>query len=268
MSEKENPAPGAAPREWFRDAFGEFYPLVYAHRDDAEAERAITMAAPHLARGPVLDLACGTGRHLRALDRRGIVAFGLDLSAALLRRAAADSARARLVRGDMRALPFRAAAFGAVVSLFSSFGYFPDADDDVGVLREIRRVLRDNGRLVLDLANPYDARHRDSAETERRVEGYTVREWRRRLESGRRIEKRVAIHDAGGDVVREYVESLRLYEPSEIATHAALQGLGLVSWIGGYDGTAWRPDSPRLIGVFEAAGAPRAPGGEPKEESR
>lgn len=65
--------------------------------------------------GPVLDLACGTGRLLAPLLRDGHVVVGLDRSAPMLARAAARvrrlapgvRARAALLRADLRAFAFR-----------------------------------------------------------------------------------------------------------------------------------------------------------------
>ena len=54
--------------EWFKIAFGELYPLVYAHRDVAEAARVAHLLAPIVGLSrPVLDVACGDGRYMSAL---------------------------------------------------------------------------------------------------------------------------------------------------------------------------------------------------------
>jgi SAM-dependent methyltransferase len=246
-------APAPRDREWFRRAFGARYPLVYAHRDDAEAERVVALLKPHLPPGPVLDLACGAGRHLRALARAGAWACGVDLSADLLRLAAADAPRLRLVRGDLRALPFRSDAVASALCLFSSFGYFEDDAENLRVLGEMRRVLRVGGCLVLDLANPYDARRRGGGETERVAgNGIVVRETKRVADGGRRIDKRVTIVAADGALLDEYVEQLRLFEPQEMESIARGRSLALERWWGDYGGAPWGEGSPRLIGLFTA----------------
>ena len=68
---------------------------------------------------------------------------------------AASAEWPRLVRGDYRELPFEDASFDAVFNLFSSLGYL-ERDEDVGVLREFRRVSRPGGALVVETA------HRDA----------------------------------------------------------------------------------------------------------
>ncbi len=253
---------GSDPRPWYRRAFGRRYPFVYPHRDDAEAERAVRLVAPLLARGPVLDLACGEGRHLRALARGGVVAVGLDISPDLLSMARTKDPRARLVRGDMRALPFRGGRFAAVLSLFTSFGYFDSEAEDRRVLEEAARVLAPGGTLVLDLANPAAARASAGGPFDRTSGPFRIEETRALSPDGRRLAKRVLIRDTGvpgAPIVDEYTENLRLYEGGEL--EEILRGLGFRaggSW-GDYDGGPRRDDAPRMILAF--ARAPRPPGG-------
>nr|MBA3346785.1 class I SAM-dependent methyltransferase [Gemmatimonadales bacterium] len=68
--------------EWFEEWFGEEYLQLYPHRDDAEAERVVALIAGVVGLRPgcrVLDVACGAGRHARALRRAGARCVGLDL---------------------------------------------------------------------------------------------------------------------------------------------------------------------------------------------
>src|SRR5512140_898974 len=96
---------------WFEKAFGPIYLELYGHRDEREAARVVQVLEKHLPglnageeRGaPVLDIACGAGRYLEALRKRGVRVIGLDLSPALLEHAG-RIAPGHLVRGDMRCL--------------------------------------------------------------------------------------------------------------------------------------------------------------------
>ncbi|MFQ5529476.1 MAG: class I SAM-dependent methyltransferase, partial [Gemmatimonadota bacterium] len=130
-------------REWFRDWFGEEYLALYPHRDEAEAARAVRLFLDSVPPrdGPVLDLACGAGRHARELVAAGVRVIGLDLSAVLLREARKVDAGLLLVRGDMRRLPFAEFSFGGLTSFFTSFGYLSTVEEDRAVITQIRRTL-------------------------------------------------------------------------------------------------------------------------------
>lgn len=97
--------------------------------------------------GTVLDVGCGTGRHARALQATGIGVIGLDLSHGLLRAATAHVPGC-WVQADARQIPMASACVDAVVSLCQGgFGITPGSD--ATVLREMVRVLRPGGGLVL-----------------------------------------------------------------------------------------------------------------------
>jgi SAM-dependent methyltransferase len=104
---------------------------------------------------PVLDLACGHGRIANRLAARGAMVTGLDATPLFLGEARRD-AQARgvevdYVEGDMRDLPWRD-RFDAVISVFTSFGYFDDATNR-RVLEQVRDVLKPGGRFCLELNN-------------------------------------------------------------------------------------------------------------------
>lgn len=101
--------------------------------------------APRIPRGArVLDLGCGTGALLRALEGHGIDGVGADVSGAMLDRARARRPERAFVRLDGPTLPFPDGRFDIVVSLLS--WRYLDWDP---ILAEIARVLRPGGRLLV-----------------------------------------------------------------------------------------------------------------------
>jgi SAM-dependent methyltransferase len=232
---------------WFVDAFGEWYPLLYPHRDDAEAARLIAALDRAVAwRGcRVLDVGCGAGRHLRHLRDHGAGPTGLDLSPWLLREALVARREAAgswpLVRADMRRLPFAAESFHIVTSFFTSFGYFEESEDDA-VIEEVARVLRPGGTYVLDLLNRALVIERPPGNGERSERGFRIREARRLEGEGRRIVKRVDVTRTADDaVVASYEERVTLYDPEEIRAKLAGHGLAAVAEWGDYAGTPFEP---------------------------
>jgi SAM-dependent methyltransferase len=106
--------------------------------------------------GPVLGLACGTGRLQCELARAGIETLGLDLSAEMLamarRHAAALPAEARgrveFVSGDMSRFDL-GRQFSLVSIADNSFRELPTRRQLLSCLRCIRRHLRPGGRLLI-----------------------------------------------------------------------------------------------------------------------
>lgn len=233
---------------WFAHWFDGDYHRLYAHRDPAEAARAVATVlalAPELARGPVLDLGCGAGRHLDRLLDRNPEAFGLDLSASLLGRAPARL-RPRLLRGDMRQLPLRRGTLAGICLWFTAFGYFDDATN-LALLARLAELLRPGGILVLDYLNAPQLRATLVADGEEQRGELRVRS-RRSIEAGRLV-KRITFQQPSGRE-RQVLESVRLYEPEELEAHATACGLVLRARLGDYDGAPWEPASPRWIGLF------------------
>lgn len=234
---------------WFIESFGAFYPLVYAHRSDQAAEQEtrfaldITGCDPAL---PLLDCGCGTGRHLYWLSRNVHLAVGLDFSLPLLCAAREKLNMAvPLVRGDMRSLPFANDTFGCLCSFFTSFGYFTDEDNNRTV-SEWARVLKPGGVLFLDYLNSARIRLDLKPESRRTTTQWTIEEFRWIDEKLKRVNKRIQIRDSRGNL-REFHESVRLYEPEELKTLLAGHHLETEKCFGTYDGQPWSPPADRLI---------------------
>jgi len=245
---------------WYVAAFRAGYLDVYAHRDDAAASAEVAFpveAAALVVGGRVLDAGCGAGRHARALSALGLRATGLDLSGDLLAAAVAaapsrDSGDAcaapSYVQGDLRALPFTGASFDGVLSFFTSFGYFDD-DDNMRHAKELRRVLRRAGRLVLDFLHAPYVGATLVPRSEKTRDGVAIVE--ERALRGGRVEKDVTMTAPGG-ATRHWRESVRLYDPDELVALLGAAGFRVLSQHGDLLGGALAIDSRRCVVVAEA----------------
>jgi len=118
-------------------------------REQAVATTALAEVEPG---AEILDCPTGFARHAIALTEAGYRVTGLDRSETMLaeaERLRGESDWPQLVRGDYRELPFPDASFDAVLNLFTSLGML-ERDEDIGVLREFRRVLRPGRTLVVE----------------------------------------------------------------------------------------------------------------------
>ena len=99
------------------------------------------------ARGPVLELGCGTGRVTKPLARAGVDIVGIDRSAPMLERARGG----RLVRGDIRALPFAARSFSMVLAPYGILQSLTKPRDLAATLASVARVVERGGTFGIDL---------------------------------------------------------------------------------------------------------------------
>ncbi len=118
---------------------------VLAMRQDRRWRRAAHQALGVRAGQVVLDLAAGTGTSSEPLTRSGVWTVPCDFSLGMLRVGRARDHDVPFVAGDATRLPFADASFDAVTI---SFGLRNVADPD-GALREMARVTRHGGRLVV-----------------------------------------------------------------------------------------------------------------------
>lgn len=113
----------------------------YRGRRRVLARLIATLRLPPGAR--ILDAGCGSGRNMVELARFGAVT-GIELSgvsAAVARRREVGD----VVEGSVETLPFADDSFDFAVCL----DVIEHLDDDIGVLRELRRVIAPGGTLLL-----------------------------------------------------------------------------------------------------------------------
>ena len=208
----------------------------------------------------VLDLGCGWGRHLALLADAGHAVVGVDRSLPLLRRARGGAdppgrepgsrAAARLVAGDMTALPFAAASFDAVVNLATSIGLFLEDAPAVEAMAEARRVLAPAGRLLVEGMHRADVERDFAARDGWTLEDGTRVRVRRRFDADRGVSHEVLRWDgpAGGGEKRH---SLRVRTGDEMVGLLEAAGLTVAALYGDWTGEPFDPGSPRLIVLAE-----------------
>lgn len=149
--------------DWWRHLFGSLYlktdgDVVCDERLTGEEVDRICDVLQLKDWEDILDLCCGQGRHSLQLARRGYRnVSGLDRSRYLIRqarsRAKSEGLSIRYREGDARNLPYPADGFDAVLILGNSFGYFENQSEDLLVLKQVLRVLKPEGRILLDVAD-------------------------------------------------------------------------------------------------------------------
>lgn len=245
---------------WYEESFGSEYLKLYAHRNLAEARtniHSILSFLPLPKEEPLLDLCCGAGRHLLVLREMGFQNLtGLDLSSELLQEAVQILAEGSdsltgdvsLIRADMRAIPYKN-HFAAILSLFTSFGYFKADEENQAALTAAYCALRPGGIFLLDYLNRDRVIANLVPHDERTIPGGCVQNVRTITEDGRRVEKTTTVTVEG--VERRFHESVRAYTKAEMVERFRAAGFVNVRCYGSVDGRKFTPESERLILVGE-----------------
>jgi len=213
--------------DWWRCIFNSLYlktdgdvvddPLVTAKEVDAFSE--IVRLSPD---DRILDLCCGQGRISLELARRGFGCVeGLDRSRYLIQKAKTESRKEglsiRFKEGDARKLPYQPDTFDVVMVLGNSFGYFETPQDDVRVLREVFRVLKPWGRILIDAADGEYLRKRFQPRSWEWIDKnyFVCRERCLSMDKNRLISREVITHVQKG-VVADQFYAERLYTSKDM----------------------------------------------------
>lgn len=184
----------------------------------------------------ILDLCCGQGRHSLELARRTFkYVEGLDRSHYLIQKAKAQAKKTgldiRFREGDARKLPYAPDTFDVVVILGNSFGYFETIQDDMRVLKEVFRVLKPRGRLLIDVPDgEYLREHFQPRSWEWMDKKYFVcRERSLSLDRQRLISREVVTHVEKG-VIADQFYAERLYTRESLGELLKMAGFSDITF--------------------------------------
>ena len=223
------------PNEWWKDIFNALYLKTDGDvvENDLNTIRDVDMIlkTTGIDKGcSVLDLCCGQGRHTLELSSRGFThVSGVDRSRYLIRlarkRAKARGLKATFSEGDARNFRATQSSKDCVVIMGNSFGYFEREEDDLQVLESVKRVLKSEGHLVLDIVDGvWMARNFEPRSWEWIDQSHFVNRERSLASDGKRIISREVITNSEIGVLADQFYAERLYTQEEIIR--LLQGLG------------------------------------------
>ena len=139
------------------DSFWETWgPLMFTPQRIANAVDEVDKVVKLLEIEPeshILDLGCGIGRHSLELARRGFHVTGVDRTKSYLdqakKQAGEEGLDIEFVQDDMRSFS-RTESFDRVMSMYTSFGYFEDAEDDHRVATNVCESLKPGGVFIIE----------------------------------------------------------------------------------------------------------------------
>lgn len=242
-------------KAWFaEDSFWEHtYPFMFPEsRFIAGAESVSKIASlTKVTSGSVLDLACGPGRTAIPFALAGYHVTGVDRTEFLLQKgrelAAKQSADLEWIQRDMREF-IRLNSFDLVVNLFTSFGYFDDAEDNRLVLQNAFGSLKPGGVFVIDhLGKELLASRLQSTLSEQSSDGSALFQQIQVIDDWSRVACDWTL--VMGENARTFRVCHWLYSGQELRD--LLRGVGFqdISLFGSWDQTPYDAKAQRLIAV-------------------
>jgi len=100
----------------------------------------------------ILDLGCGNGRYFEYLKEKKVNYFGIDNSTGLIEIAKSRYPGVNFQTADALNLPFSENFFDKVISI-ATFHHIPSKEFRIKFLKEVKRVLKPGGILILTVWN-------------------------------------------------------------------------------------------------------------------
>ena len=261
-------------KEWFDDDsfWQELYPFMFPEQRFAstpeQIEKVLALTKP--GGKAALDLCCGPGRCSIALAQAGFTVTGVDRTRFLLNKARGKARTAKTkvewIQMDMRDFA-REDAFDLVLSMFTSFGYFEDKNEDSLVLRNIFTSLKPGGVFLIDVMGK---------ERLAKVLQPTTSDI---LPNGTKLIQRHEVFDEWTRIRNEWIlirkgraKSFKfhhtIYSGQELRDRMTQVGFTDVRLYGDLDGDEYGPNAHRLIAVARKAREPKAKKHRTKESKR
>ncbi|MDD5628352.1 MAG: class I SAM-dependent methyltransferase [Elusimicrobia bacterium] len=230
------------------------------HRGD---DLPFYLACARAARGPVLELCCGSGRLTIPLARAGIDITGLDFTPAMLGRARRKARQAglslRLVRGDMRRASL-GRRFKLVFIPFNSLQNTYAIRDVERVLANVRRHLAPGGRFVFDVFNPsLDYIVKAQRRAQRGRLAFRLPDGRRvsidehyRYDAARQTGRVTWVHHVGGRTFSARLD-MRCFFPLEMDALLRYNGFRVLKKYGSFRREPFRSESAKQVYICRAA---------------
>ncbi len=141
------------------------------------------------ARGKVLDIGCGAGRHALYLQAKGFDVTGIDNSPGAIKVCKLRGLKRALTRPIEEIDKFRKHSFDTILMLGNNFGLFGGAENARLLLEKMARITKPNAVIIAGTLNPYKTDLKEHLEYQRfnRRRGRMAGQIRFRIRYGKTI---------------------------------------------------------------------------------
>jgi SAM-dependent methyltransferase len=236
----------------------------YDRMFDPERDVPFFLAEARALGGPVLELACGTGRILQPIADAGLPATGIDTSPGMLaeaeRKARSGKSTPRYLQQDMRHFRLHE-RFSLIFIAGNSICHLLDFDSFRSCMTSVREHLAEGGRFIVDVFVPRlqfllvdpAARNRMTEYDDPDGAGRVVVTQSSRYDPITQVNSVRTFHKhpgAAGEL--EGSLQMRMYFPQELQALLIYNGLRLLGAYGDYDKQPLTSASTRQLYIVEA----------------
>ena len=107
------------------------------------------------AKGRILDIGCGAGRHSLFLQDKGLDVTAIDNSPGAIKVCKTRGIKKALVKSVSEISKFKSGSFDTVLLLGNNFGLFGDFQSARKRLKQLDRITTDAGMIIAGTRNPY-----------------------------------------------------------------------------------------------------------------
>jgi len=242
-------------KEWFDNEvfWQELHPYMFSQKRILETPEEIKKVL-YLTRPEgncALDLCCGPGRCSLALAAAGFKVTGVDKTKYLLDKARvkARNAKAKIewVQSDMRDF-VRSDTFDITISMYTSFGYFDNKQEDVVVLGNILASLKPGGACLIDVVGKERiAKMLQPTIGEDLPDGAKLIQRHEIFDDWTRIRNEWILIKKGK--AKSFTFHMTIYSGQELRDRMEQVGFTEVQLFGNLDGDRYGPDAQRLIAI-------------------
>ncbi|HWO75889.1 MAG TPA: class I SAM-dependent methyltransferase [Bacillus sp. (in: firmicutes)] len=213
--------------------------------------------------GPILDVACGTGRFTIPLAERGFDITGLDITPEMLELAKKKAERLNVsvnwVHADARQFDL-SCQYRFIFTTGNSFQHFLDRASVDGLLGSVHRHLEEDGVFAFETRNPNISLLKTDENIEKDAGSWTDNygyhcssTYRRSYDHITQLEHYIFTNRRWKEVskVVETVEpfALRYFFPQELESLLFYNGFELEEMYGNFDMSPFQADSPLMVCV-------------------
>jgi len=235
----------------YGDHIAEVYDEWYGSMD-LDTDAAVEFLAGEAGKGPILELAIGTGRIALPLAARGIEVHGIDCSKAMLAKLGEKPGGNRIpvTIGDFADVGVTG-EYSLIYIVFNSLFALLKQNDQIKCFRNVEAHLADKGIFVLEAFVP-DLQRFDRNQ---RLSVQKIEQDNLRLEASKHdpvnqsVESRHVV--VGEQCIKTYPLKIRYAWPSELDLMARLAGMRLRDRWGGWRREPFKASSVVHVSVYE-----------------